>query len=211
MVPTREEMETALAARHGTELQKKFCAASVAVCGLGGLGSNVCLCLARAGIGRLHIIDFDSVDISNLNRQQYTADQIGMSKAEAMTKNLKAAAPYCDIKADRMMISPENIEGLFDDEDIIIEAFDAPEQKVMLTEEVLTRYPDKYFIAAAGMAGLGSANDIRTQRIGKRFYLCGDGVSDVAELGSLFSARVMTCAAHEATVALRIIAGEYEA
>ena len=64
----------------------------------------------------------------------------------------------------------------FDDEDIIIEAFDAPEQKAMLTEEVLTRYPDKYFIAAAGMAGLGSANDIRTQRIGKRFYLCGDGV-----------------------------------
>ena len=77
MIPTKEEMYAALEERHGREIQEKFLAASVAVCGLGGLGSNAAIALARAGVGRLHLIDFDSVDTSNLNRQQYFPDQLG--------------------------------------------------------------------------------------------------------------------------------------
>ncbi len=94
MIPTKEEMYAALEERHGAEIQKRFAAASVAVCGLGGLGSNVAIHLARAGIGRLHLIDFDTVDITNLNRQQYFPDQLGEYKSQALKDTLQRIAPY---------------------------------------------------------------------------------------------------------------------
>ena len=53
-------------------------------------------------------------------------------------------------------------------------------------------------------------NRIQTRRVTKRFYLCGDGVSDVKECGTLVSSRVMACAAHEAHMVIRILAGEPE-
>ena len=109
MIPTKEEMYAALVERHGAELQKKLSEASVAVCGLGGLGSSIAFALARAGVGRLHIIDFDNVDISNLNRQQYFADQIGIPKTEALFVNLKRIAPYIEIKRDCVKLTEENI------------------------------------------------------------------------------------------------------
>ena len=68
-VPSREVMREALNIRHGEDLQNKICAARVAVCGLGGLGSNIAIALARAGVGHLHLIDFDRVDLTNLNRR----------------------------------------------------------------------------------------------------------------------------------------------
>jgi sulfur carrier protein ThiS adenylyltransferase len=61
------------------------------------------------------------------------------------------------------------------------------------------------------MAGLDSANTILTRRIAKNFWLCGDGKSDVGEGLGLISARVAVCAAHQATMVLRIISGEYYA
>ena len=100
MIPTREVFYRALAERHGEERQRRFATASVAVCGLGGLGSNVAIHLARAGVGRLHIIDFDVVDISNLNRQQYFPEQLGHFKSEALGETLKRLAPYCEIRSD---------------------------------------------------------------------------------------------------------------
>ena len=93
MIPSKEEFFNGLAAKHGSELQKKFAAASVAVCGAGGLGSNIAIALARAGVGRLRIIDFDKIEITNLNRQQYFADQIGLFKAVALKENLAKIAP----------------------------------------------------------------------------------------------------------------------
>ena len=101
MIPTREEMEQAFKMRHGKELQEKFSSAVVAVCGLGGLGSHIAEALARAGIGKLILIDFDYVDVSNLHRQQYKATQVGKSKTEAMEENLKEIAPYLKAKHSR--------------------------------------------------------------------------------------------------------------
>ena len=94
--------------------------------------------------------------------------------------------------------------------DIICEAFDEAECKAMLTNLVLEEMPDKYLVAASGMAGMGSANIIQTRRISERFYICGDGVSDVSETGSIVSSRVMLCAAHQAHTVLRILAEEFE-
>lgn len=203
-------MLKALEERHGRELQRKFTSAVVAVCGLGGLGSNIAASLARAGIGRLILIDFDRVELSNLHRQQYKVSQIGRYKTEAMAENLKEIAPYTELGIHTARITESNAAELLKNADIICEAFDNAECKAMLVNLVLETMPEKYLVAASGMAGLGSANDIKTRRVAKRFYLCGDEVSSVGDGIGLVSPRVMLCAAHQAQMVLRILAGEPE-
>lgn len=210
MIPTKEEMTAALKERQGAKLQEKLSSATVAVCGLGGLGSNIAISLARAGIGKLILIDFDKVDITNLHRQQYKASQIGMFKTEALSANLKEIAPYTEVRTHTVRICESNASDLLKDADIICEAFDNAECKAMLTNTVLETMPQKFLVAASGMAGLGSANSIKTKRITDRFYLCGDGVSDVNDNISLVSSRVMLCAAHQAHTVVRILANEFE-
>ena len=209
-IPTKEEMQRALEARHGKELQAKFTGSTVAICGLGGLGSNIAVALARAGVGRLILIDFDKVDISNLHRQQYQADQIGLYKTEALTETLKRIAPYVEIVSHSVRMTEENFQELLQDADIICEAFDDAEAKAMLVNGVLEKLHTKYLIAASGMAGLGSANSIKTRRVMERFYLCGDGVSDVGDDIGLVAPRVMLCAAHQAQMVLRFLSGNLE-
>lgn len=206
---TRNDWLAALEARHGKALQERFSAACVAVCGLGGLGSNVAISLARAGVGKLYLIDFDRVDISNLHRQQYAVSQLGMYKTEAMRQILSEIAPYCEVTADTVRLNEENI-SLINDCDIICECFDDAECKSMLVNGVSEHYPKKFMVAASGMSGLHSGNTIQTKRLGKRLYICGDGESDVSSDGTLFAPRVMLCAAHQANTVLRIIAGKFE-
>ena len=210
MIPTKKEWDEAFIKRQGKETQKKFAGASIAICGLGGLGSNIAVSLARAGIGKLLLVDFDSVDIANLHRQQYKANQIGKYKTEALLENLKEIAPYIDIEIHTAYVTEENAAHLLQGADIICEAFDNAECKAMLTNIVLETMPDKYFVAASGMAGMGSANSIQTRKITEKFFLCGDETSDVAEAGSLVAPRVMLCAAHQAHTVLRILAGKIE-
>lgn len=210
MVPTKEEWNRALCDRHGEELQKKFSAATVAICGLGGLGSIIAISLARSGIGKLILIDFDRVDITNLHRQQYKANQIGMNKTDALRDNLLEIAPYVNLETHNIRVTEENAARLLQGADIICEAFDNAECKAMLTNFVLETMPDKYLVAASGMAGMGSVNTIQTRRVMSRFYLCGDRASDVSEAGSLVASRVMLCAAHQAHTVLRILAEQFE-
>ncbi len=206
--PSREEMRQTLVSRHGAELQTKLEGSTVAICGLGGLGSNLAIALARAGVGRLILLDFDQVDITNLNRQQYKVSQLGQDKTQALAENLREIAPYVSLTCHSVRVTEENLPALLQEADIICEAFDQPEAKAMLVNGVLETLPGKALVAASGMAGLGSPNAIRTRQVGKHFYLCGDEASDVAELGSLFAPQVMLCAAHQAQTVLRILAGE---
>ncbi len=210
MIPTKKEWMEALNERHGSELQHKFTDAIVAVCGLGGLGSNIAIALARAGVGTLILIDFDKVDISNLHRQQYKANQIGKYKTDAMAEILMEIAPFAEVKTFTQKITKKNCEELLKDADVICEAFDNAEEKAMLANTVLEQFPECYLVAASGMAGIGTPNIIQTRKVVKHFYLCGDEVSDVADTIGLVAPRVMICAAHQALTALRILAGEYE-
>ena len=210
MIPTKEEWYRALSERHGEDMQKRLATSTVAICGLGGLGSNIAIALARAGIGKLILIDYDKVDLTNLHRQQYKASQIGMKKVEALRENLLEIAPYVMTEIHFVRITEKNAIELLKDSDIICEAFDDAECKAMLVNLLLERMPSKYIITASGMAGMGSANTIQTRKVTKRLYICGDELSDVQEVGSLISSRVMVCAAHQAHLALRILAGKYE-
>jgi len=210
LIPSKNEWTNALITRHGPELHKRFSSATVAICGLGGLGSNIAVVLVRAGIGKLLLIDFDRVDITNLHRQQYKANQIGLYKAEVLAENLLEIAPYTEVEAVMTKITEENFTDLLKDADIICEAFDNAESKAMLVNGVLEQLPNCYLVAASGMAGMGTPNTIKTRKITKRFYLCGDEVSDVSDSIGLVAPRVMLCAAHQAHTVLRILAGEYE-
>lgn len=207
---SRDEWNKALIARHGQELHDRFSSATAAICGLGGLGSNIAIALARAGIGRLILVDFDRVDITNLHRQQYKAEQIGKYKTEALAANLLEISPYTEVKGVTEKVTEDNFLELLEGADIVCEAFDNAEAKAMLVNGVLQKLPECYLVAASGMAGMGSPNRIETRRITDRFYLCGDGVSDVEETMGLVAPRVMLCAAHQAQTVLRILAGEYE-
>ncbi len=209
-VPSREVMREALNIRHGEELQNKISAARVAVCGLGGLGSNIAIALARAGVGHLHLIDFDRVDLTNLNRQQYAVGQLGQYKTDALRETISLISPYCDVTCDTIQVTEENLPDLLKTEDYICEAFDRAEAKAMLVSGVLEHFPEKYLVAGSGLAGLGSANTIQTRRVSQRFYLCGDGTSDSSVGLGLVASRVLVCAAHEANMILRLIAGERE-
>lgn len=209
LIPTKEEWYQALSERHGETAQSKFASATVAICGLGGLGSNIAIALARAGVGELILIDYDKVDITNLHRQQYKPVQIGMNKTDALKDNLLEIAPYINIKTHPVRITEQNAIELLDKADIVCEAFDDPECKAMLTDVVLDRMSEKYLVAASGMAGMGSANTIHTRRVLKNFYLCGDEKTDVQKKGTLVSSRVMICAAHQAHTVLRILVGKF--
>lgn len=209
-IPSREVMREALNIRHGEDLQNKISAARVAVCGLGGLGSSIAIALARAGVGHLHLIDFDRVDLTNLNRQQYAVGQLGQYKTDALRETLSLVSPYCDVTCDTIQVTEETLPDLLKTEDYICEAFDRAEAKAMLVSGVLEHFPEKYLVAASGLAGLGSANTIQTRRVSQRFYLCGDGTSDSSVGLGLVASRVLVCAAHEANMILRLIAGERE-
>ena len=209
-IPSREVMREALNIRHGEDLQNKISAARVAVCGLGGLGSNIAIALARAGVGHLHLIDFDRVDLTNLNRQQYAVGQLGQYKTDALRATFALISPYCDVTCDTIQVTEETLPDLLRNEDYICEAFDRAEAKAMLVSGVLEHFPEKYLVAGSGLAGLGSANTIQTRRVSQRFYLCGDGTSDSSVGLGLVASRVLVCAAHEANMILRLIAGERE-
>ena len=205
--PSREEMLAALEKRQGVDAVRKLQAATVAVCGLGGLGSNIAISLARAGVGKLILVDFDCVDVTNLHRQQYKANQVGLPKPEALLANLKEIAPYTEFETHFEKVSEENVSRLLSGALVVCEAFDNAEAKAMLVNAVLETMPEKFLVAASGMAGFESGNGITARKVTKRFYVCGDGKSDVNDGIGLIAPRVMLCAAHQALTAIRLILG----
>lgn len=208
---TEQDIYEALSTRHSPETQALLGRGRVAIAGLGGLGSNTAFFLARIGVGHLHLIDFDVVDLTNLNRQQYFLEHVGMKKTEALKSELLRINPYLDITTDPVRVTEENLTELFAGDDIICEAFDVPEAKALLVNGILEHFPEKKLISASGMAGCKSSNLIRTRRIGKNFYLCGDEVTEPAYGRGLMAPRVAVCAAHEANMILRLLLGEEDA
>ncbi len=207
---TKQEFMDALARRHGAESQERICRACVGIAGLGGLGSHIAFFLARAGVGRLILVDFDTVDLSNLNRQQYRLCDIGTPKPQALAKQLQEINPFCRYDVHFQQVTPDNLADLFGECDVLCEAFDAPEQKAMLIENALQLFPQMPVVAASGMAGFASANRIQTARRMKNLYLCGDGETDIDQGTSLVEPRVAVCAGHQALMALRLILGNQD-
>ena len=199
--------EEDLLERNVKVISEKLKKAKVCILGLGGLGSNVAVLLVRSGIAYLKLVDFDIVEASNLNRQQYRISHIGLKKTEAIRTIIKEINPFVEIEVLNKKIDRENILSIVGDVEIVVEAFDVAETKAMAIEELLIN-GNKILVSASGMAGLGSANEIITRKIRDNFYLVGDNYSDYEEYSGIMSTRVMICAAHQANVVLRLIVGE---
>lgn len=207
-VPTEEELEGLMASRHTPGVHTRLKQATVGIAGVGGLGSAVAVALARVGIGRLVIADFDVVEPSNLNRQQYFTDQIGCYKVDALVQNLRRINPYVTVESYRERLGPENIPVIFSDCRIVVEAFDRADMKAMLVNSVLESIPQSIVVAASGLAGFGPNNSITTRKISQRLYLSGDSVSEAAPGSGLMAPRVGIAAHHQANQVVRIILGE---
>ncbi len=177
---------------------------SVGIAGAGGLGSNVAFALARAGIGRLVIADFDRVQPSNLNRQQYFIDQVGERKVAALRENLLAINPYSLYEVHDVRINRRNAAKIFGRVDVLVEAFDRADAKEMLIETSLARFPGRPIVAASGLAGYGSNRKIHTRKLGN-LYICGDEESQPARGVSPMAPRVALVAALQANLVVELL------
>ena len=170
---TKEQFEKALEERQTAEIRSRLKEGCVAIAGLGGLGSNIALMLARTGIRKMLLADFDHVDISNLNRQAYTMDQIGIAKTKAMEQLIRQVNPWIELEFFQGKVTRNNAAEIFDRYPIICEAFDRAEEKAMLVHAVLEEMPKSVVISGSGMAGSYSSNLVQTRKVMIVFIFVG--------------------------------------
>ncbi len=199
-----ESLKTAFFAKHDPEIVPLLQRATVGIAGAGGLGSNAAIALARSGIGRLVIADFDVIEPSNLNRQQFFIEQIGMPKVAALRENLLRINPFSFYETHQAMLDAENIPVIFADVDIMVEAFDKVEMKVMLVETWVRHFPGKSLIVGSGIAGYGGNDECGTERLFGNVYACGDMKSDAGLIPPL-APKVALVAAMQANLALELL------
>lgn len=205
IMPDKDELESMMASRHTPHVHDKIKKSKVAIAGLGGLGSNIAVSLARIGVGNLLLIDFDIVEPSNLNRQSYFISDLGKFKTEALKKHLENINPFINISIKTIKIERENIKDIFDGFEIVCEAFDNAEYKSMLVSALLEDFPEIKIVASSGMAGYESSNLIKTTHPMKNLYICGDLKNESKPGMGLMAPRVQICAGHQANMVLRLI------
>ena len=119
----------------GKSGQEKLNQARVLVVGCGGLGNFVAINLAASGIGKLHLIDFDTVSISNLHRQTYfTQKNIDTNKAKALADHISLLNSLIDITTSEIAISKNNAFDVVKDFDIIVDCTDSLPIKYLLND-----------------------------------------------------------------------------
>lgn len=180
---------------------------TVGIAGCGGLGSNCAVALARVGVGRLIIADFDVVSESNLNRQYYFSSQVGMKKVVALTDNISKINPLVQLVAYDMMLTPADITRVFENCNLVIEAFDQAAMKSMIIEVMVEGLPHIPLIVGNGMAGFGKSNRIRVEKISDTLYICGDGTTEIGDEIPPLAPRVGIVANMQANLALQLLLG----
>ena len=176
--------------------------ATIGIAGCGGLGSNIAVSLVRAGIGNLIIADYDIVELSNLNRQYFFREDVGNKKVVALEKKLLRINPDCKINVIDKKLERNDISLLFNDADIMMEAFDKAEAKQWLIEEWSIQFPDRVIISGNGLGGYGKFEKLKVKQMGS-LYFCGDGESSEKE--GLCSARVAIVANMQASLAIELL------
>ena len=207
VMPEREVLRSMIASRNSPELNLALSKAVIGVAGLGGLGSNIALSLARVGVKKLVLADFDVVEPSNLNRQQYFVRHIGMKKTQALKELINDVNPFVEVETHDIFLDEKNVASVFGECEILCEAFDNVAGKAMILNEAGASLKEKKIIGASGMAGYFSSNLIKTIKFAKNVYLCGD-LTNEAKIGQgLMAPRVAVCANHEANLVIRLLMG----
>lgn len=186
------------------EIKAKLKNYTVGIAGAGGLGSNCAVALARVGVGTIIISDFDIVFETNLNRQYFFQDQIGLKKVDALKQNIKRINPEINIIDNYIKLNENNIVEIYKDCDIIVEAFDLAEMKQMLIETCLSELPEKPIVLGLGMAGWGQNNIIK-YRQSENLHICGDEITEIADDNPPLAPRVGMVANMQANTVLEIL------
>ncbi|ALO14170.1 sulfur carrier protein ThiS adenylyltransferase ThiF [Salinivirga cyanobacteriivorans] len=176
----------------------------IGIAGAGGLGSNVATSLARCGIGKLVIADYDSVSEDCLNRQYFFYDQIGIKKVSALEHVLERINPHTKVEAHDIKLTEEKVIELFTDCDVIVEAIGDARIKQQLIESVLVKLPEKHLVIASGLAGYGNNNRFTTEQYDK-LWVCGDQEAEVNELNPPMAPAVGIVANMQANVVIDIL------
>jgi sulfur carrier protein ThiS adenylyltransferase len=150
------------------------------------------------------IADFDSVEKSNLNRQYYFADQVGTPKVKSLKMNALRINPDCNITTHHLKVTPENVVELFSGCDVMIEAFDNADQKIMLIETLTEQLPNLPLVVGSGMGGWGRSNEIGCKQLGN-VVICGDFETESNEAHPPLAPRVGIVANMQANETLRIL------
>lgn len=185
-------------------IRERLAGFSIGIAGCGGLGSNCAVALARVGIGRLVLVDFDVVEPSNLNRQYFFRKQIGVPKVDALSENIRLIDPDVEMVTHLLKLDPDNIPRVFAGCDVVVEAFDLADQKMMLIETILEKMPDLPVISGSGMAGWGQTGIIRVEKH-ENLYLCGDQQTEASDLVPPLAPRVGIVANMQANIVLEIL------
>lgn len=115
--------------------QQKLQDATVLVVGCGGLGSSIAVYLASSGIGKIHLVDFDFVDISNLHRQVfYSLDDVGKSKAAVLSAFIKKRVAFTEVSFTNKPITKENVFDVISEFDIVVDGTDSLPTKYLLND-----------------------------------------------------------------------------
>lgn len=176
----------------------------VGIAGCGGLGSNCAVALARVGIGKIIIADFDTIEESNLNRQYYFFDQIGKKKVQCLKENIHMINPNVKVEAHNIMLDSNNIVDIYRNCDVIVEAFDKAEMKQMIIEIVSEELQETPLVVGLGMAGWGNSNTIHSKQL-DNLFICGDEVREVSEELPPLAPRVGIVANMQANTVLEIL------
>jgi sulfur carrier protein ThiS adenylyltransferase len=180
---------------------------TVGIAGCGGLGSNCAIALARVGVGRLIIADFDKIEISNLNRQYFFADQVGKAKVIALKENIQKIDPLIKVETHEIHLNEQNIPLIFKDCEVIVEAFDRADMKKMIVETVLEKMPERFLVCGSGLAGWGDNGSIG-MTVSDKLCIIGDGVNEVSDKYPPLAPRVGIVANMQANQVLEFLLGK---
>lgn len=186
------------------EIKAKLKKYTIGIAGAGGLGSNCAVSLARVGIGKIIISDFDIVNETNLNRQYFFRDQLGQKKVDALKENIERINPEVEIITHDIKLTEDNIVDIYKDCNVLVEAFDLAEMKKMLIETIMSELPDMPVVIGLGMAGFGKSNLIKLRQ-SENLYICGDEQSEIGENNPPLAPRVGIVANMQANTVLEIL------
>jgi sulfur carrier protein ThiS adenylyltransferase len=196
--------------RNSADIKEKVKQAVIGIAGCGGLGSNAAIALARIGVKKLVIADFDKVEPSNLNRQQFFLSDLGKKKTDALSSFIKSVTPFVKVEKHFIKLDLNNIFEIYQKCPIIIEAFDKVSEKAMIVKAFGDkRFENKFLVTASGLAGYYSSNLIKTKKLSKNIFLCGDYNNEGNKANGLMAPRVIIAAGHQANMAVNLISKIY--
>ena len=200
-IPPKHMLKEMMQARNSPELNVALEHANIGVAGLGGLGSAVAIALARVGVAKLKLVDFDVIDPSNLNRQQYFISDIGKKKTTALKQIIAHINPFVEVTTQDIYLDESNVNAVFEPCKIVAECFDNAKSKAML----LNTLKNKTIIAASGVAGYGASQDIKITQFASNVWICGD-LERAASIGNgLMAPRVGIAAMMQANKILELL------